>query len=113
MDPKDVEEMDLKWQMAMVMLRHKKFWRKYGPMKFEADKTKVGIDLEKVRCYNYNLYGHFSRDCKAPKDTSRYQQNKPTPVVQFPAIEPPAPQAHAANHSHQQHPPQHQQKVTL
>ncbi|KAD6796426.1 hypothetical protein E3N88_07322 [Mikania micrantha] len=43
-DPKDVEEMDIKWQMAMVVLRHKKFWKKYGPMKFEADKTKVEHD---------------------------------------------------------------------
>ena len=85
--------MDLKWQMAMAMLRHKKFWRKYGPMKFEANKTKVGIDLEKVRCYNCNLYGHFSRDCKAPKDTSRYQQNKPPPADQIEAIEQSPPKA--------------------
>ena len=63
-------------------------------MKFEADKTKVGIDLEKVRCYNCNMYGHFSRNCKAPKDTSRYQQNKPPPAIQIQqTIEGPPPKA--------------------
>ena len=94
MDPKDVEEMDIKWQMAMVILRHKKFWKKHGPMKFEADKTKVGIDLTKVRCYNCNQYGHFSRECKAPKDISRYQQQaNPPPIIQLQSIESSAPKA--------------------
>ncbi|KAJ0716479.1 putative transcription factor interactor and regulator CCHC(Zn) family [Helianthus annuus] len=64
-DPDDMEEMDLKWQMAMITLRLKKF----------QDKTrkhlalgKAGFDKSKLRCYNYNNLGHFKRDCPLLKD---------------------------------------------
>ena len=75
-DPKELEAMDLQWMMAMVTFRTKKFWRKYGNLNFKEDKTNVGFDISKVRCYNCNLYGHFSRKCKAErsKDSSQQQQ---------------------------------------
>ena len=74
-DPKELEAMDLQWMMAMVTLRTKKFWRKYGNLNFKEDKTNVGFDISKVRCYNCNMYGHFSRECKAErtKDSSQRQ----------------------------------------
>ncbi|KAK1414921.1 hypothetical protein QVD17_30686 [Tagetes erecta] len=66
MDPDDVEEMDLNWQMVMVAYRtqkHADVNRSYKP---NANKT-VGFDKSKARCFNCNCYGHFLRECKAPK----------------------------------------------
>nr|GEZ58834.1 hypothetical protein [Tanacetum cinerariifolium] len=42
-DADDLEEMDLKWQMAMLT----------------------------VECYNCHRKGHFARECRPPKDTKR------------------------------------------
>jgi hypothetical protein len=63
MDPGDVEEMDLKWTMAMTALRSKNLFRGKGLFKFNKD-TKVGFDKRKVRCYNCNLSGHFARSAR-------------------------------------------------
>nr|GEV90208.1 hypothetical protein [Tanacetum cinerariifolium] len=42
-DADDLEEMDLKWQMAMLT----------------------------VECYNCHRKGHFAKECRSPKDTRR------------------------------------------
>ncbi|GKB17724.1 hypothetical protein Tco_0851647 [Tanacetum coccineum] len=52
-DEFDLEEMDLKWQVAMISMRLKKFYKKTGRrLQFDAkepvgfDKTKKGVDLD-------------------------------------------------------------------
>ncbi|KAK1441042.1 hypothetical protein QVD17_06878 [Tagetes erecta] len=67
MDPDDVEEMDLNWQMVMVAYRTQKHAYVNRSYKPNANKT-VGFDKSKARCFNCNCYGHFSRECKAPKN---------------------------------------------
>ncbi|KAK1413101.1 hypothetical protein QVD17_34863 [Tagetes erecta] len=67
MDPDDVEEMDINWQMVMVAYRTQKHAYVNRSYKPNANKT-VGFDKSKARCFNYNCYGHFSRECKAPKN---------------------------------------------
>nr|GFB85529.1 hypothetical protein [Tanacetum cinerariifolium] len=48
-DANDLEEMDLKWQMAMLT----------------------------VKCYNCHRKGHFSKECRSPKDTRRNGATEP------------------------------------
>ncbi|XP_035835942.1 uncharacterized protein LOC118484130 [Helianthus annuus] len=64
-DPDDMEEMDLKWQMAMITLRLKKFQDKTGK---RLGLGKAGFDKSKLRCYNCKNLGHFKRDCPMLKE---------------------------------------------
>ncbi|GJR50113.1 ribonuclease H-like domain-containing protein [Tanacetum coccineum] len=63
LDEFDLEEMDLKWQVAMISMRLKKFYKKTERrMHFNA-KEPVGFDTTKVECFNYHNTGHFAREC--------------------------------------------------
>ncbi|GJS47471.1 ribonuclease H-like domain-containing protein [Tanacetum coccineum] len=64
----DVEEMDLKWQMAMLTIRARRFLNKTG-MKINANGSEtIGFNKSKVECYNYHKNGHFIRECRAPRE---------------------------------------------
>ncbi|GKB17523.1 putative ribonuclease H-like domain-containing protein [Tanacetum coccineum] len=55
--------MDLKWQVAMISMRLKKFYKKTGrKLHFDA-KEPVGFDKTKVECYNCHKTWHFAREC--------------------------------------------------
>ncbi|GKE04093.1 hypothetical protein Tco_1396111 [Tanacetum coccineum] len=62
-DEYDLEEMDLKWQVAMISMRMKKFYNKTGrKLQFDA-KEPVGFDKTKVECYNCHKARNFAREC--------------------------------------------------
>ncbi|GJX10427.1 ribonuclease H-like domain-containing protein [Tanacetum coccineum] len=70
-DEYDLEEMDLKWQVAMISMRIKKFCKKTGrKLQFDA-KEPVGFDKTKVECYNCHKTGHFARECRTKEDNRR------------------------------------------
>ncbi|GJV74504.1 ribonuclease H-like domain-containing protein [Tanacetum coccineum] len=61
----DLEEMDLKWQVAMISMRLKKFYKKSG-RKIHFDATEpVGFDKTKVKCYNCHKTRHFAKECRS------------------------------------------------
>nr|GFC30454.1 hypothetical protein [Tanacetum cinerariifolium] len=70
-DADDLEEMDLKWQMAMLTMRAKKFLQKTGRNLGVNGPTSMGFDMAKVECYNCHRKGYFARECRSPKDTRR------------------------------------------
>nr|GEX01431.1 hypothetical protein [Tanacetum cinerariifolium] len=61
----DIEEMDLKWQVAMISIKIKKFHRRTGRKLQINTKDLVGFDKTKLKCFNYHKIGHFVRDCRA------------------------------------------------
>ncbi|GKD12810.1 ribonuclease H-like domain-containing protein, partial [Tanacetum coccineum] len=64
LDEFDLEEMDLKWQVAMISMRMKNFYKKTGrKLQFDA-KEPVDFDKTKVECYNCHKTGHFARECR-------------------------------------------------
>ncbi|GKA52370.1 ribonuclease H-like domain-containing protein [Tanacetum coccineum] len=65
LDEFDLEEMDLKWKVAMISMRMKKFYKKTGRrLQFDANEP-VGFDKTKVECFNCHKTGHFARECRS------------------------------------------------
>nr|GEW76741.1 ribonuclease H-like domain-containing protein [Tanacetum cinerariifolium] len=61
----DMIEMDLKWQVAMISMRIKKFHKRTGrKLQFDTNDP-VGFDKTKVECFNCHKIGHFPRGCRA------------------------------------------------
>nr|GEV59478.1 putative reverse transcriptase domain-containing protein [Tanacetum cinerariifolium] len=66
-DEFDLEEMDLKWLVAMISIRLKKFYKKiWKKLHFDA-KEPVGFNKTKVECFNCHNTGHFARERRPSK----------------------------------------------
>nr|GEZ88329.1 hypothetical protein [Tanacetum cinerariifolium] len=59
----DLEEIDLKWQMAMLTIRAKRFLQRTKRNLGANGTTAIGFDMSKVECYNCHRRGHFAREC--------------------------------------------------
>nr|GEU30759.1 hypothetical protein [Tanacetum cinerariifolium] len=70
-DVDDLEEIDLKWQMAMLTMRARRFLQKTSRNQGANGPTSMGFDMAKVECYNFHKKGHFARECRSPKDSRR------------------------------------------
>nr|GEW19396.1 ribonuclease H-like domain-containing protein [Tanacetum cinerariifolium] len=78
--PYDLEEMDLRWQMAMLIMRARRFLKNNG-RKFSMNGNEtIGFDKSKVECYNFHKRGHFARECRAPRsqDTKHKESTRRT-----------------------------------
>nr|GFA66637.1 hypothetical protein [Tanacetum cinerariifolium] len=76
-DVDDLEEMYLKWQMAMLTMRARRFLQKTGRNLGANGPTSMGFDMAKVECYNCHRKGHFARECRSPKDSKRVAVTEP------------------------------------
>nr|GEU40293.1 putative ribonuclease H-like domain-containing protein [Tanacetum cinerariifolium]GEX09617.1 putative ribonuclease H-like domain-containing protein [Tanacetum cinerariifolium] len=54
---------DLKWQMAMLTMRARRFLQRTGRNLGENRTTSIGFYMSKVECYNCHRKGHFAREC--------------------------------------------------
>nr|GEV03990.1 reverse transcriptase domain-containing protein [Tanacetum cinerariifolium] len=70
-DVDDLEEIDLRWQMAMLTMRARRFLQKTGQNLGANRPTSMGFDMSKVECYNYQMKGCFAKECRSPKDSRR------------------------------------------
>ncbi|KAI3808308.1 hypothetical protein L1987_24257 [Smallanthus sonchifolius] len=78
-DPVDLEEMNIQWNMAMLMRQAKDFLKKTGRKYIGSNsRSRLGFDKSKVRCYNCQEYDHFAKECVKPKvefDSQKKQSN--------------------------------------
>nr|GFA01728.1 hypothetical protein [Tanacetum cinerariifolium] len=56
----DMEEMDIKWNMALLSMRADKFWKKTGKKISIQGSDVAGFDKSKVECFNCHKMGHFT-----------------------------------------------------
>nr|GEY20127.1 hypothetical protein [Tanacetum cinerariifolium] len=66
--PDDLEEMDLRWNIAMLNIRARRFLKNTGRKLDMANKERIGFDKSKVKCFNCHKRGHFAREFRAPKN---------------------------------------------
>ncbi|GJU87804.1 putative ribonuclease H-like domain-containing protein [Tanacetum coccineum] len=73
--------MDLRWQMAMLTIRARRFLKKTR-RKFSVNGNEtIGFDKFKVGCYNCHKMGHFVRGCRAPRNQENMNRENTRRVV--------------------------------
>nr|GEZ27274.1 reverse transcriptase domain-containing protein [Tanacetum cinerariifolium] len=73
----DLEEMDLRWQIAMLTMRARRFLQKTCQNLGPNGLTSMAFDMSKVEYYNCHRKGHFARECRSPKGSKRNGAAKP------------------------------------
>ncbi|GJR22306.1 ribonuclease H-like domain-containing protein [Tanacetum coccineum] len=72
--PDDLEEMDVRWQMAMLIIRARRFLKNTRRKVTINGNETIRFDKSKVESYNCHKRGHFARECRF----LRNQDNKNT-----------------------------------
>ncbi|GJV71373.1 ribonuclease H-like domain-containing protein [Tanacetum coccineum] len=73
----DLEEMDLKWQLALLSMRTRRFFQKIGRKITIYRSDTTGNDKSKIECFNCHKLRHFDRECRGSRkqDSRNWNQD--------------------------------------
>nr|GEV06427.1 ribonuclease H-like domain-containing protein [Tanacetum cinerariifolium] len=85
--PDDLKKMDLRWQMAMLRIRARRFLKKTRRKLTVNGNDTICFDKSNVECYNSHKRGHFAKECRAPRsqDTKHKKSTRRTMPMETPA----------------------------
>nr|GEW10482.1 hypothetical protein [Tanacetum cinerariifolium] len=72
----DLEEIDLKWQMAMLTMRAKRFLKRTGRNLCANGTYTIGFHMSKVKSHNGHIRGHFARKYRSPMDNKNKETTR-------------------------------------
>ncbi|GJR15921.1 ribonuclease H-like domain-containing protein [Tanacetum coccineum] len=70
-DQDDLEELDIRWQVAMLTVRVQRFIQKTRRNLDFKGKQPITFDKSKVKCYNCHRKGHFAKECKSGRNQGK------------------------------------------
>ncbi|GJY53142.1 ribonuclease H-like domain-containing protein, partial [Tanacetum coccineum] len=73
---------DIRWQVAMITARIRKFMRKTGRPIDLKPKNGITFDKSKIECFNCQKLGHFARECRFAKYQENRANGKKTKMIQ-------------------------------
>nr|GEV48832.1 hypothetical protein [Tanacetum cinerariifolium] len=72
----DLEEMDLKWQLALLSMMTQKFFQKTSRKITINGSDTARYTKSKVECFNCHKLGHFTKECRQPRNQDSRNMNQ-------------------------------------
>nr|GEX48319.1 ribonuclease H-like domain-containing protein [Tanacetum cinerariifolium] len=72
----DLEEMNLKRQLALLSMRARRYFQKTGKKITINGSDTAGYDKTKVECFNCHKMRHFARECRSPRNQESRPRNQ-------------------------------------
>nr|GEZ36546.1 hypothetical protein [Tanacetum cinerariifolium] len=72
----DLEEIDLKWQLALLSMRARMYFQRTGKKITINGSDTAGYDKTKVKCFNCHKMRHFARECRSPRNQESRPKNQ-------------------------------------
>ncbi|GJW91205.1 ribonuclease H-like domain-containing protein [Tanacetum coccineum] len=79
--PDDLEEIYLRWQMAMLTIRARRFLKNTRRKITVNGNDTIGFDKSKVKCYNCHKRGYFASECRALRNQENRNKENTRRVV--------------------------------
>nr|GEV09743.1 ribonuclease H-like domain-containing protein [Tanacetum cinerariifolium] len=72
----DLEEIVLKWQLALLSMRARRYFQKTGKNITINGSDTAGYEKTKEECFNCHKMRHFARECRSPRNQESRPKNQ-------------------------------------